>query len=70
MQAPVCDFTLPNWRLYADFQFETKTSTKVKPSDDAEGFTLVDHARGNWNCVFDGLIVLCERLEKLGTGRR
>jgi hypothetical protein len=25
----------------------------------------VDHARENWNCILEGLVVLCEQLEEL-----
>lgn len=36
------------------------------PNFAAEAFILVDPDRGNWNCIFDEIVRLSDKLEQLG----
>jgi hypothetical protein len=54
------------YRLCRDPVLDTKKQQPKKIPQLALGvFSLVDLARENWNCTFEDLVTLCERLEEL-----
>jgi hypothetical protein len=68
VQAAARILASPNWALRAYPVRRSEELPKKTPHYGFAGgaFSLVDPARENWNYLFEGLIVLCERLEEFG----